>query len=492
MKAFSLNHALIILLSGLLFFSCSQPEMVIVDEGPTTTPEDTSESPGEPPREFRKLVIGEYSNINTLDPLFADNAGSMRAVQLLYEGLVRFDVNGEIVPAIAKSWEVSDDSSTYRFTLRPDIYYQDSEVFSAGAGRKVQAGDVKFVIERTARNSVPPEAAHLFMSINGFEPYYLEQRNLYNPADRELQEVGGVQTPNDTTVVFELVEKDEQFLEKLATPLAVIYPQEAVNNSPEGFSPVGTGPFRFSQKNNDTYIFSRYDDYYGASEIEINRVDIRSITDESELFKSFAAGEIQLLPQLGPEIIQAVVDEGGSLSPSYAEKYRLDVNSGQTKYVLRYNTSSELPESVANLIAGLAYSGSGVLSMELPEPFIEINSAIDSSVSSTEYTRPVFATYSEDPFIQFFYKSLREVISSEGLEFQMVKIRTPSQNTGLFFTVEYPILNVRSDLQEPELGSYSIRHLSLRQTELNNLSFNKYPWWINLRSIELPQTTTRK
>lgn len=492
MKAYSLNYAFILLISGLLFYSCSQTETVIVDEGPTTAEADTIVSDEEPLREFQKLVIGEYSNISTLDPLFADNAGTMRAVQLLYEGLVRFNKEGEIIPAVAKSWEISDDSTTYRFTLRSDIYYHDSKVFSAGAGRKLKSGDVKFVIERTAQNTVPPEAAQLFMSVNGYEPYYREQRNLYNPADRELQEVNGVQTPNDTTLVIELIEKDEQFLEKLATPLAVIYPREAVGNSPTEFSPVGTGPFRFSQKNNDTYIFSRFDDYYDVSEIELNRVDIRSVTDESQLFKSFAAGDIQLLPQLSPQIMQAIVNEKGTLSSSYAGKYQLDINSGQVKYSLHHNTSSELPEVVASSIAGAVDSDTAAIPEILPKQFIEIDTEIDSTALSSEYNRPVYATYSEDPFIQVFYKNLRDAISSKGLELQIVKIRTPSYNTGLFFTVEYPGVEIRRSLNEPVLAAYAVRHLSLRQTGLNDLSFNQYPWWINLRSVNLPQTTTQK
>lgn len=489
----SYHYLLLFVLSILLFFSCKQPETVVVEEGPKTAA-DTAEAKDEPPREFQKLVMGEYHAINTLDPLFADNAGSMRAVQLLYEGLVRFNEQGEIIPAVAESWKVSDDSLTYRFMLRSDIYFHESNAFSAGAGRKLKGSDIKYVFERMAKNTVPPKAAQLFMSIDGFDPYYQEQRNLFNPVERELQGINGIQVPNDTTVVFNLIRKDEQFMEKLATPLAVIYPREAEVNSPQEFKPVGTGPYRFSQKNNNTYIFSRNDEYYDASQINLNRIDIRLFANESNLFKEFASGNIHLLPQLGPQVIEAVTGEDGTISSSYAGRFRLDTHAGQTQYTLRYNTKSELPESLAKSLTDIVYSDSVTFFQELPDQYIEKNASVDSEteLTLTEYNRPVYAVYSEDPFIRMFYKDLSDILSSKTLELQMVKIRTPSHNTGIFFTTEYPIMNARQDLSYPELVSFSIRHITLRQKEITNLPFNEYPWWINLRSTDLPQTTTQK
>lgn len=491
------NHTFSILLLILFLFSCKQPETVVVREGPKTTADttkvqkDTVEN-----AEFKQLIIGEFNNIFTLDPLFAaDNASTMRAVQLLYEGLVRFNEQGNITPAVAKSWQVSDDSLSYRFTLRSDIYYHDSDIFSAGVGRKLRAGDVKFVFERMARNSVPPDAAQLFMTISGFEPYYQEQRNLYNPANRRLKEISGIQVPNDTTVVFKLDEKDSAFLQKLATPFALIYPREAVGNTVAGFRPVGSGPFRFSQKTeNGTYIFSRFNNYYSSSRIRLNRVDIRTISKESELFKAFANGSVQIIPQLGPQTIGTVISNEGGLVSSYANRFELEKYEGMTRYTLRFNPKADLPETMAKSIAATFYADSARFFKQIPASMIQRHSsAEDVSVSPLpEYDRPIYSMYSDDPFIRLFYNDLLRRISANGLDLKMRDILTPTQNTSLLMTVSYPLVVSKRWSKYPELVSFSIQHLSLRKPGITNFSFNRYPWWINLRDTDLSEKVTRK
>ncbi len=196
------------LLALVLFFitlaGCKQPETIVIDDDPTAAaPSDTTaDEPSAEAADFQQLVIGEYNSIPSLDPLFADNAASMRAIQLVYEGLVRLDAEGSVVPGMAESWEVSDDSLTYTFQLRNNIYYHDSESFSTGTGRRMSSGDVKFVFERMAQPGVPPTAAQLFMDIKGFDPYFHEQQNVYLPGQRKLEGISGIQTPGENSVVF--------------------------------------------------------------------------------------------------------------------------------------------------------------------------------------------------------------------------------------------------------------------------------------------------
>src|SRR5699024_3035033 len=151
---------------------------------------------------FQKLVIGELNAIRSFDPLFANNASEMRAVQLIYEGLVRFDENGEAVPGIARSWLVNDDSTRYEFNLRRGIFYHNSDIFSTGTGRRLVADDVKFAFERMAKVDVPPQAARLFMNITGFEPFYQEQHFVFDPQFRRFKGVSGIKTPDENTVIF--------------------------------------------------------------------------------------------------------------------------------------------------------------------------------------------------------------------------------------------------------------------------------------------------
>lgn len=71
----------------------------------------------------------EATGIATLDPAFAKNQSIMWAVHQIYNTLVEIDSNLNIVPSLAKSWEVSDDRKTYRFHLRTNVYFTSDAAF---------------------------------------------------------------------------------------------------------------------------------------------------------------------------------------------------------------------------------------------------------------------------------------------------------------------------------------------------------------------------
>src|SRR5699024_9332577 len=98
--------------TGLLFLVIAaiacQPShnVVVIEDAPVASeqPDTTSAIPQGSVDDFKQLNIGLIQPITTLDPLFAQNIGTMQLVQLLYEGLVELDANGQIVLAIAKEW----------------------------------------------------------------------------------------------------------------------------------------------------------------------------------------------------------------------------------------------------------------------------------------------------------------------------------------------------------------------------------------------------
>ena len=67
----------------------------------------------------------------TLDPQLAQTAGSKTVVTALFEGLTRFNEKGEPVLAAAKSYTVSQDQKTYRFTLREGLEWSNGEALTA-------------------------------------------------------------------------------------------------------------------------------------------------------------------------------------------------------------------------------------------------------------------------------------------------------------------------------------------------------------------------
>src|SRR6187397_2094762 len=83
----------------------------------------------------------EQTGIASLDPAFAKNQSIMWAVHQLYNTLVEVDQNLNIVPSLAKSWEISEDRRTYTFHLRMDVFFHDDDVFENRKGRRMTAKD---------------------------------------------------------------------------------------------------------------------------------------------------------------------------------------------------------------------------------------------------------------------------------------------------------------------------------------------------------------
>src|SRR6476661_2668933 len=71
----------------------------------------------------------EQTGIASVDPAFAKNQSVMWAIHQLYNTLVEVDSALNIVPSLAKRWEVSDDKKTYTFYLRNDVLFHDDPCF---------------------------------------------------------------------------------------------------------------------------------------------------------------------------------------------------------------------------------------------------------------------------------------------------------------------------------------------------------------------------
>lgn len=477
----------------ILSVACKQPETIVVNESPkAAAPSDTVKTNTNTTSEagFKKLTIGELQTINSLDPLFSDNTGSMRAVQLIYDGLTRLNARGNLDPAIAKSWSINNDSTKYSFTLRNDIYYHDSDRFTTGKGKRLTASDVAYVFRRMAKTGVPPQAANMFMDIKGFNTYYQEQHLVYNPSERNLSGISGIRAPNDSTVTITLNKKDPQLLHKLATPLAVIYPKEAVGNGQNEFTAIGTGPFKFSRRKADsTVILSKFKGYYNADDININRVDFYTSGSESDLFQMLNKDEIYLIPQLGPQLMQSTLNQDGKLLQSYRSQFKLQEPGGKTNYDMRYYKNSTLSKSGAQNMAALAtdtLSFFKEFANRLVTPTIKTD--VSASADTLEKINTAYAVFSDDLFIRTFLGSFSSALSQYDVSLKMLQIRAPSQNTGLLFTKDWPLIPSKSWQDAPLLYQFKVGHLALSRNEIHNLRFNRYPWWFSLRDVQIPVT----
>ncbi len=180
----------------------------------------------------------------------------------VFEGLVRFDRTGAIVPALATEWTISDDGLEVSFTLRQGVKYHDGSDFTAA--------DVVATFERAK----DPESGHT-------HPEYYAAIDTIEVADA-------------STVVFHLSKPAASLLYNLARPDSIIYPPALTDT--QRSQPIGTGPFKFAEYvEGSQVVLEKNADYYLPGVPYLDRVVFRIIGDPNTRFAALQAGDIDLI-----------------------------------------------------------------------------------------------------------------------------------------------------------------------------------------------------
>ena len=171
------------------------------------------------------FTYNAVSGVSSLDPAFASLQTNIWAVNQLYNGLVQVDSELNVLPCIAKSWDLSDDGLTYTFHLRNDVFFHDDACFPNKVGRKATAHDFVYSFKRLIDPTVASKGAWVFN----------DKVAVTNPFS----------ATDDTTFVINLT-KATPFLPGILTmQYCSVLPHEAVEHYGKNFRshPVGTGPF---------------------------------------------------------------------------------------------------------------------------------------------------------------------------------------------------------------------------------------------------------
>ena len=107
----------------------------------------------------------ESSGILSLDPAFASGQAAIWPCNQLYNGLVDMDDQLQVVPAIAKSWTISEDGRTYTFFLRNDVQFHQTEFFPFNGPRYVTASDFVYSLGRILNPDVASPGAWIFQKV---------------------------------------------------------------------------------------------------------------------------------------------------------------------------------------------------------------------------------------------------------------------------------------------------------------------------------------
>ena len=276
----------------------------------------------------------ESAGILTLDPIYAKDLPHIWACNQLFNSLVAFDDKMNLVPMVAKSWDISEDGKTYTFHLRNDVlFHEDTCFYVQSAFRQAQRPSVVEVPEPVEGPTSRFVTAQDFVySFNRVVDKRLSSPGMwvFSSVKQEGDQYAFTAL-DDTTFQIELSKPFPPFLGILSMTYASVVPHEAVEYYGDDFRshPVGTGPFKFQYwKENVKLVFRKNPNYFERDEAGerlpyIDAVSISFLIDKQVAFLEFIKGKFDFMSGIDARHKDELLTYDGQLRQKYEDKIDL-------------------------------------------------------------------------------------------------------------------------------------------------------------------------
>lgn len=211
----------------------------------------------------------------SLNPAESSGLADATVVRTMFEGLVGFDRELEVVPELATSWEVSDNVTTYTFELREGVIFHDGTTFNAEAAKT-------------------------------YYDWVLEPEGIGSRGRSALTGVESVEVLSPNTLRFTLGAPNSAFLFNLAlSNLRIASPASLEEYGDEvGRNPVGTGPFRFTEWEDGVSIkVEAFDNYWGEPAL-VDGLEFLVVTNAATRVAQLQSGEVQFIEALPSQLVE--------------------------------------------------------------------------------------------------------------------------------------------------------------------------------------------
>jgi peptide/nickel transport system substrate-binding protein len=230
-----------------------------------------SSSGGSAGGDKQELTYATTSKVVGLSPILTNDSVSSTVIEQVYETLfVRDPKSGEIVPHLAESYE-NPDENTWVIKLKKDIKFHDGTPFNAEA--------VKYTFDKLKD---PKTAA---------------------PRASLLAPVSSIEVQDEQTVVLKTEKPYGPMLAALTHTNSAIVSPTADQKQDLMKEPVGTGPFKYSEKVNGNDIVLVKNDKYWQDPAKLEKITFTVVPEVSTAISMLQTGKVQLIDGLAPELM---------------------------------------------------------------------------------------------------------------------------------------------------------------------------------------------
>lgn len=242
------------------------------------------------------FTIANGSEPMSLDPAQMQGTVEHRIFEALFEGLVSTDENGQPVPGVAESWQISDDGLTYTFTLRDDALWSD--------GTKITADDVVYSwLRELAPETASPYAWFPAMFIAGAAEYNASE------AGADAVKIAAI---DERTFTMELIGPFPYVLNALTHYTFAIVPRQAIEahgdewTLPGNF--VGNGPFVLKEwAPQNKIVCEKSSTYWDKDAVSLDEVIYLASDDINTNYIMFQAGQVDWCTTVPADLLDSIM-----------------------------------------------------------------------------------------------------------------------------------------------------------------------------------------
>ena len=273
----------------------------------------------------------EHKNINSLDPIFAKDIANIQAVNQLFNGLVEMDNQLNVVPSIAKSWEISENGKIYSFKIDTTVKFHPHPKLKK---RNVTAYDFEYSFNRL-----------------------LDPKNA-SPGKWVFDKVNTFKAKNDSIFEIELKFPFNAFLGILTMKYCSVVPKDIVEYYKEDFrsNPIGTGPFKFKRwEENIKLVLRKNNDYFqkdvdGSQLPYLEAVSVTFLPEKQSEFLQLVKGKVDFISGLDNSYKDEIINGYGELNEDYENKINMLRGPYLNTEYLAFFMESEKNEIKSDLI----------------------------------------------------------------------------------------------------------------------------------------------